>query len=82
MKTIEVQGKILRSGGYYIRSVKEIDTGVETNTPSLLVNLIRLREKLREPLIDKYGFEYTFPMTFPKVLETNGFKVTFPIIFE
>lgn len=82
MKIIKVQGKILRNGDFFIRSARDIENGVELNSPSTLVNLIRLRKKLREPLIDKYGFEYTFPFAFAPRLSTNGFKAEFPLIFE
>lgn len=80
MKTIKVQGKFLRSGNYFLRSVNEVEEGLEVNTPSLLVNLLALKKKLREPV--RHGFEYVFPFAFDPVPETNGFKVTFPLIFE
>lgn len=82
MKTLRVQGKILRNEDFLITSAREVETGLEINTPSTLVNLIRLRKKLREPLLDKYGFEYTFPLPFAPRLRTNGFKADFPLIFE
>ena len=82
MKTIRVQGKILRNEDFLITSAREVDTGLEINTPSTLLNLIRLRKKLREPLVKSYGFEYTFPVSFAPRLSTNGFKADFPLIFE
>ena len=82
MKTLRVQGKILRNEDFLITSAREVETGLEINTPSTLVNLIRLRKKLREPLLDKYGFEYIFPLPFAPRLRTNGFKADFPLIFE
>lgn len=82
MKTIKVQGKILRNEEFLIRSATDVDSGLEINTPSTLINLIRLRKKLREPLLDTYGFEYTFPFAFAPRLSTNGFKADFPLIFE
>lgn len=82
MKIIKVQGKILRNEDFLIRSARDIETGVELDSPSTIVNLIRLRKKLREPLLDKYGFEYVFPFAFAPRLSTNGFKAEFPLIFE
>lgn len=82
MKTIKVQGKILKNEDFFIRSARDMETGIELNTPSTIVNLIRLRKKFREPLLDKYGFEYTFPFAFAPRLSTNGFKADFPLIFE
>lgn len=81
MKTIKVQGKILRNEEFLIRSAIDVNSDLEINTPSTLINLIRLRKKLREPLIDT-GFEYTFPFAFAPRLNTNGFKADFPLIFE
>ena len=82
MKIIRVQGKILRNEDFLIRSAGDLETGIELNSPSTIVNLIRLRKKLRESLLDKYGFEYTFPFEFAPRLITNGFKAEFPLIFE
>lgn len=82
MKTYKIQGKILRNEGFLITSARELESGVELNTPSTILNLIRLRKKLREPLLDKYGFEYTFPFAFAPRLRTNGFKADFPLIFD
>ena len=82
MKIIKIQGKILRNEDFLIRSAEDLETGIELNSPSTIVNLIRLRKKLREPLLDKYGFEYTFPFAFAPRLITNGFKAEFPLIFE
>lgn len=64
MKTLKVQGKILRNGDFLITSARDLESGVEINSPSTILNLIRLRKKLREPY--KYGFEYTFPLIFDK----------------
>lgn len=82
MKTLKVQGKILRNEDFLITSARDIKSGIEINSPSTLLNLIRLRKKLREPLLDKYGFEYTFPFAFAPRLRTNGFKADFPLIFD
>lgn len=82
MKTIKVQGKVLRDENFLITSARDIDTGIELNSPSTLLNLIRLRKKLREPLLNKYGFEYKFPLVFSPKLRTNGFKADFPLIFD
>lgn len=79
MKTIKIQGKTLRSGDYNIRSVSEEGEGLEIDTPSFLANLLSLRKKLKEPI---HGFEYFFPMSFDSLPETNGFRITFPLIFE
>lgn len=79
MKTIKVQGKIIRSEDYVVRSAVEVESGLEVNTPSLLVNLLSLKKRL---LPENHGFQYTFPLAFDRRLETNGFKITFPLIFE
>lgn len=82
MKTIKVQGRILRNEDFFIQSARDLETGIELNSPSTIINLIRIRKKLREPLLDKHGFEYTFPFAFAPRLSTNGFKAEFPLIFE
>lgn len=82
MKTLKVQGKILRNEEFLITSAKDVETGIELNSPSTLLNLIRLRKKLREPLLENYGFEYNFPIVFAPRLRTNGFKADFPLIFD
>lgn len=82
MKTIKVRGKILRDEEFLVTSARDVETGIELNSPSTLLNLIRLRKKLREPLLNKYGFEYTFPLVFAPSLRTNGFKADFPLIFD
>lgn len=80
MKTIKVQGKFLRDEDYFLRSAIEVEEGLEVNTPSLLVNLISLKKKLRKSV--SHGFEYVFPFALDPVPETNGFNITFPLIFE
>ena len=82
MKIIEVKGKILRTGNYHVNSVSESGEDLEINTPSLLVNLLSLKKKIRESLFKGHGFGYTFPITLDPIPETNGFKATFPLIFE
>ena len=79
MKTLKIRGKTLRTEDFGVSSVVEVESGLEVDTPSLLINLLRLRKKMKDPV---HGFEYEFPMTFDPTLETNGFKATFPIIFE
>ena len=82
MKTIKVLGKILRNGDYSLKSAGEEveERNLEVDTPNFLVNLLTLRKNLRESVT--HGFEYVFPMAFDPILETNGFKATFPLIFE
>lgn len=82
MKILKVQGKILRDEEFLITSVRDVEEGIELDSPSTILNLIRLRKKLREPLLDKYGFQYDFPVTFAPRLRTNGFKADFPLIFD
>lgn len=80
MKTLKVYGKIIRSGDTFVRNVIDVEEGLEVNTPSLIMNLLTLRKKIRQS--QRYGFEYVFPFSFDPILERNGFKNTFPIIFE
>lgn len=82
MKTIKVQGKVLRSEDYFIESAIEVEEGIEVNTPSLLMNLVRLRRKIRESFLENNrGFEYSFPLAFDYRDDSNGFKASFPLIF-
>lgn len=82
MKTIKVHAKKRRDEDYLLLGVEDLDQGDEINAPSTLLNLLRLKKKLHEPLLGKEGFKYDFPITFPGRLITNSFKLEFPIIFE
>lgn len=84
MKEIKVKGKVLRDENYLIKSAreKEVSTGMDIDAPSTLVNLIRLRKKLREPFLNSYGFSYVFPISLAPRLNTNGFRADFPLIFD
>lgn len=80
---MKVKGRYLRSTKFFVRSTSEENSNdQEINSPSLLVNLLKVRGKLREEYIDECGFGYQFPLSLDFASETNGFRATFPIIFE
>lgn len=81
MKTIKVKGKILKNEDFFIQSTKESEEGIDLDTPSTLVNLIKLKKKIRESLLDEYCFHYSLPISFMSKPITNAFKADFPIIF-
>lgn len=81
MNVYKINGKILRSEDFNLRSVKEEETGLDVDAPSFLFNLLTLQKKLRMKKL-WVGFRYSFPFALNRNRETNGFKATFPLIFE
>lgn len=67
MRQFEISGEFLGNEEFKVIEARDIESGVEINTPNTLLGLIRIKKKLREPLIDGYGFAYSFPFIFTSI---------------
>ena len=64
MKQIEISGEFLENEEFRVIEARDLESGVTINTPSTMLGLIRIKKKLREPLVHGYGFAYSFPLVF------------------
>lgn len=83
MKEFKFITRTLEDGSVILSSVKEVDVDETINTPSTLLNLFRLQQKLREEFKENdKGFAYVFPFAFSNYEKpTNGFNSGFAIDF-
>ena len=65
MKEFKFITRTLEDGSVILSSVTEVDVDKTINTPSTLLNLFRLQQKLREEFKENdKGFAYIFPFAF------------------
>lgn len=64
MKQLQVSGEFLEDEEFKVVGAEDLNDDLEVDSPSTLLSLIRLKKKMREPLLNEYGFAYTFPFIF------------------
>lgn len=84
MRNILVKGRKLRDGRFQVTQLTENsgETHVSTDDWNTLMQVLRHRGPEDITLDRNNGFEYSFPILLRRTINTNAFRIDFPVIFE